>query len=105
MHTSIWYHCEDKCPKKSGHYLAYKLPTLGDDEEGYGVYYWNDYYTEWRESMAAHSSTVQVSIWAECPVHNPDNHMPMIPVPAEIDAWKKVLEAIEQYNIVRALVQ
>lgn len=105
MKTSVWYHNEDMCPKKSGHYLAYKLPTLGDDSEGYGVYYWNDYYADWQESMAPHSHSIRVSIWSDCPEHDPDNHMTLQPVPAEINAWKKVCEAVEQYNIIRGLVR
>ena len=105
MKTSIWYHVDEKCPKVSGYYIAYKLPSLGDDEEGYGVYYWDDYYTDWRESRVPHSLGVQVSIWTECPEHDPDNHVSSQPVPAEIAAWKKVCEAIDQFNIITKLVK
>jgi hypothetical protein len=105
MITSIWRHEDDICPKVSGHYLAYKKSTLGDDSEGYGLYYWDDYYTEWRESMAPHSHTIQVSIWTDCPEHDPDNHIASKPVPAEIAAWKNVCDAIDQYNMITKLVK
>jgi len=106
MYTSIWYHVDDNCPKKDGYYLAYKLPTLGDDEEGYGVYYWNNEYTDWSESAAAHSHGIQVSIWAECPNHF-YNYKPVnkIPTTAEIDAWKNVLDAISKFNMIKELVR
>lgn len=105
MITSIWRHVEDVCPKMAGYYLAYKLPRLGDDEEGYGVYYWDNYYTDWRETAAPHSHGVEVSIWADCPEHDPDNHISRSPVAAEIAAWKNVCDAIEQYNIIIKLVK
>lgn len=105
MYTSVWYHTNERCPKKNGHYLAYKTATLGDDSEGFGLYYWDNYYTEWRGSMALHSSSIEVSIWSECPVHDPDNYMPLKSVPAEINAWKKVCEAVDQYNVIRGLVR
>jgi hypothetical protein len=118
MKTSIWYHNEDMCPKKSGHYLAYKLPTFGDDSEGYGLYYWNDYYADWQESMAPHSHSIKVSIWSHCPEHDPNNHMTLQPVPAEILGKKYVKQKSMlgkkyvkhrsldyQYNVIRGLVR
>jgi hypothetical protein len=105
MITSIWKHEDDICPKVSGHYLAYKLPSFGDSEEGYGLYYWDNYYTEWRESKAPHSHSIKVSIWTECPEHDPDNHISLQPLPAELSAWKKVCEAIDYFNIITKLVK
>jgi len=105
MITSIWKHEEDICPKVSGHYLAYKLPSFGDSEEGYGLYYWDNYYTEWRESKAPHSHSIRVSIWTDCPEHDPDNHISLQPLPAELNAWKNVCDAIEKYNIITKLVK
>jgi hypothetical protein len=107
MYTSIWYHIEDNCPKKDGYYLAYKKSSLGDDEEGYGLYYWDNEYTDWRESAAPHSHGVRVSIWTDCPVHDPDNYKyaPIIPTPAEINAWKDVMDAIGRFNLIKELVK
>lgn len=104
MITSIWQHSEDICPRESGHYLAYKLPTLGDDSEGFGLYYWDNYYTDWRETMAPHSHGVEVSIWTPCPEHDTNGRVHG-PVAAEIAAWKNVCEAIDQYNIIKKLVK
>ena len=106
MKTSIWYHKEDKLPEKEGYYLAYKTPTFGDDSEGYGVYYWGTYHHEWRESIAPHSSTIRVSYWSECPRLEDDYTSDVsLPTVAEIDAWNKVQEAINQYNMIRELVR
>ena len=105
MITSIWRHEDDVCPRVSGHYLAYKLPSLGDDQEGYGLYYWDNYYAEWRESKAPHSPSIRVSIWTPCPDHDPDNHISRQPVQAEIEAWRNVCNAIDQYNLITKLTQ
>lgn len=106
MKTSIWYHKEDKLPEKEGYYLAYKLPTFGDDSEGYGIYYWGSYHREWRETIATHSHTIRVSYWSECPSIEYDyNNDASLPTVAEIDAWNKVQEAINQYNMIRELVR
>jgi hypothetical protein len=103
MITSIWYNMDDTRPLKEGYYLAYKLPTLGDDEEGYGVYYWDGDYRDWRESRAPHSHGINVSIWAEMPVHNPRSRAIHIPTAAEIDAWRNVIDAIDKFNMVKEL--
>lgn len=110
MHTSIWYHIADYRPSKTGYYLAYKLPSLGDDEEGYGVYYWDNEYTDWRESAAPHSYGLQVSVWTEYPEHESIAHrrigrITQTPSVAEIDAWNNVLDAISKYNMVKTLVR
>lgn len=114
MKTSIWYHKEDKLPEKEGYYLAYKLPTFGDDSEGYGMYYWGGYrqeylggyHREWRETVAPHSSSIRVSYWSECPrIEDDYTSDASLPTVAEIDAWNKVQEAINQYNMIRELVR
>ena len=105
MLTTVWYHDDDKRPTKSGHYLGYKLPTLGDDSEGYGVFYWDLDRSGWRESSAPHSYAVLLSIWADCPKHDPHDHEFHQPTVAEIDAWKHVQDAIDKYNMVRTLLK
>lgn len=105
--TSVWYHTGDKQPTKSGHYIAYKLPTYGDDSEGYELYYWDLAKREWREFLAPHSSTIYVSYWTKGPDVEHSSHSTTVdmPTPAEIDAWKNVMDAIDKYNMVKALVQ
>lgn len=95
----------DMRPPKKGHYLAYKLPTLADDNEGYGLYYWNDYQVCWKESMATHSHEIKVSYWCECPLLREHEYNSKIPTVAELDAWNKVHEAVDQYNMIRTLVR
>jgi hypothetical protein len=103
MITSIWYTTDDNRPTVEGYYLAYKLPSLGDDSEGYGVYYWDQHDTYWRESAARHSYNIRVSLWAELPQHDPHNNTTHPPSIAELDAWETVIEAIDKFNMVKEL--
>ena len=103
--TSIWYHSGDKHPPESGHYVGYKLPTFGDDSEGYDMFYWDNEKREWREFRAPHGSTIIVSYWTECPEIPDQGHVNSLDIPtvAEIDAWKNVEDAISKYNMVKEL--
>ena len=103
MITSIWYPMEDSRPTNDGYYLAYKKPSLGDDSEGYGMYYWDNQYTDWRESRVPHSHGLRVSIWAEVPKHDPRENSAHPPSAAEIDAWNNVIDAIDKFNMVKEL--
>lgn len=103
MMTSIWYRIEDKKPEKEGYYLAYKKSSLGDDEEGFGLYYWGLYHKEWRESGAPHSHSIRVSVWSELPEHDPDNYTYHAPSVAEVDAWANVEDAISKFNMIKEL--
>lgn len=103
MITSIWYHIEDHRPSKTGYYLAYKKPSLGDDSEGYGVYYWVERDSCWRESSAAHSYGLRVSLWSELPAHDPHISATHAPSIAEVDAWRNVEDAISKFNMIKEL--
>lgn len=103
MFTSIWYRVEDKKPEVTGYYLAYKKSSLGDDEEGFGCYFWNAQYSTWSESAAPNSHVILVSIWSEMPEHDPDNYSYHTPSVAEIDAWENVENAISKFNMVKEL--
>ena len=105
IHTTIWYHKGDKLPEHTGYYLAYKTSSLGDNEEGFGLYYWRYNSKQWKRSMAIHSEDIQVSIWSYLPEHDPDNYDPKQPTIAEIDAWKNVQDAISKYNMIVELVR
>jgi len=103
MITSIWYNIEDHRPLKEGYYLAYKKSSLGDDSEGYGVFYWSQRDSCWRESGAPHSYGLRVSIWAECPEHDPENFTIHAPSVAEVNAWENVVDAISKFNMIKEL--
>ena len=105
MLTNIWYYNEDKIPEKEGYYFGYKLSTIGDDSEGYGLYYWRSYYGEWRESRAPHSHRIRVSMWCELPDVKDRISSRLLPTAAEIDAWKNVEDAVAKYNMIKSLVQ
>jgi len=103
MITSVWYHMEDHRPSYEGYYLAYKKPSLGDDSEGYGVYYWNQRECYWRESATPHSHNMRVSLWAELPAHDPHDSTIHAPSIAEVDAWRNVEDAISKFNMIKEL--
>ena len=105
MITTIWKHVNDSIPKQTGYYLAYKIATLGDDEEGFGLYYWRNEAREWKMSIAPHSYNIKVSIWSILPEHDPDNYQLTRPTVAEIDAWKNVQDAVDKYNMIKELVR
>lgn len=104
--TSVWYNMGDKTPSDSGFYLAYKLPTIGDDSQGYDTFYWDKEEKEWREFQSRRSHTVRVNYWSAFPgpLHNIPEHVVM-PTVAEIDAWKNVEDAISKYNMVKELAR
>lgn len=104
--TSVWYHTGDKQPPESGYYIGYKLPTIGDDSEGYESWYWDNYKREWREFKASHACTIKVSYWTKAPdTMDQFGHVYTLDMPtvAEIDAWKNVEDAISKYNMVKEL--
>jgi hypothetical protein len=102
MLTSIWYHMGDKTPTESDFYLAYKLPTIGDDDEGYGLYYWSCATREWRDG----SHAVKISYWTECPADTASMYeYSIMPTVAEIDAWNNVEDAVSKYNMVKELAR
>ncbi len=103
MITSIWYNIEDHTPTIEGYYLAYKKPSLGDDSEGYGVYYWCQRNRCWRESAAPHSYSLGVSIWSALPPYGPYDSTIHAPTVAEVDAWANVLDAISKFNMIKEL--
>lgn len=105
--TSIWYHTGDKQPPSTGYYIAYKLPTLGDDHEGYELWYWDNEKREWREFRAPHGSAIKVSYWTHGPDIDEINHVCSVNMPtvAEVDAWKNVEDAISKYNMVKELTR
>lgn len=103
MITSIWYNIEDNTPTVEGYYLAYKKPSLGDDSEGYGVYYWCQRERCWRESAALHSYGLRVTLWSELPEHDPYNSTEHSPSVAEVNAWENVVDAISKFNMIKEL--
>lgn len=122
MRTSIWHRTEEKQPDKDGLYLTYRGWGMGgkrdgDCDHGY-LYYrkrddtWYEYEGAWRSSFPDEVSFVYY--WTDAdPVGWTDQDPPSIQLRkvkeghnvALEDAWKKVQEAIDQYNVIKELVR
>ncbi len=107
MKAGIWYDMEEKCPPKSGYYLAFKGMSMGDSETAAGYYYWNAKAAEWRDSKLSGAYYANVIYWTEA---DPEGWYEKYSLRtraeisvAEKDAWAAVEHAIERYEIVRAL--
>ena len=110
MKTSIWYHTADRQPDKTGYYMGFRTVTLADDTCGVDYFWWNREAGEWRTDRTCHSHWANVYYWT------PDDPEQWVnadgPVryrktpkssPALAAALADVQQAIEQYEIVRAL--
>ena len=119
MKTSIWYHTAEKQPDRSGHYLSYRGWGMGGGFDGasdYGYLYYHKKTDTWYEYEGEvrkmHPNKCIVYYWTDAdPRGWVDNDPPvvrrkeMIKHPALEDAWKNVLDAIEKYKILEALIK
>lgn len=108
MKTSIWYHTREKNPDQHGYYLSYKTYNLGDDSENLGYYYYDSRKNQWREYESVTSHDVRILYWtASHPADWANDAIGDLPQSNQaLDiAWKKVEEAVKQYEIVRALIR
>lgn len=110
MKACVWYTMDEKIPPKTGYYLGFKGMSMGDDETGCDYYYWNAKSAEWRDSQISNAYHVNVVYWTEAdPAGWYDKYRirqkyGALP-PAEQDAWDAVQQAIEKYEMVKALIQ
>lgn len=115
MKTSIWYHTADRQPDKAGYYMGFRTVTLADDTCGVDYFWWNPRggltgAGEWRTDATCHSHWANVYYWtpddpeqwvdSDGPVRN---RRPERPDPALESARQELQQAIERYEIVRAL--
>lgn len=122
MRTSIWYRTELQQPDKSGFYLTYRgwgMGGMGDGDHDHGYLYyrkkddkWYEYEGAWRSSFPDEVSFVYY--WTDA---TPDDWTDQDPPSVQLrkvkqehnvaleDAWKKVQEAIDQYNMIKELVR
>lgn len=109
MKAGIWYDIDEKIPPKTGYYLAFKGYSMGDDEPDTGYYYWNAKRAEWTDSSTSMGRHANVVYWTES---DPEGWYEKYDLrtraevsAAEKDAWAVVEQALEQYEIVRALAK
>ena len=118
MRTSIWYRTELQQPPKSGYYLSYRGWGMGgkaDGDEDYGYVYYDKKINEWRDYQSQSMGHYAiVYYWTDDkPDEWTDNDPPSVQLRkvkqehniALDDAWKKVQEAIDQYNMIKELVK
>lgn len=116
MRTSIWYHSVDQNPNKSGHYLCYRgfgMGGMSDSDHSTGYLWYDKGSDDWYDyEDRVHSAIVYY--WTDS---DPENWVDTDPPvtqrkkvnressPALKDAWKKVQEAINQYEMIRTLLK
>lgn len=109
MKAGVWYDMEEKCPPRSGYYLAFKGMSMGDDETAAGYYYWSAKSAEWRDSKLSQAHYANVIYWTDADPgawyenyrFRDRNEI----TEAEKDAWAEVQRAMERYELVKALTK
>jgi hypothetical protein len=121
MRVSVWHRTELKQPPKSGYYFSYRgwgIAGKADGDEDYGYLYYHSETTAWYEYegdlRSMHPRTCIVYYWTDA---TPDEWTDQDPPSIQLrkvkeehnvaleDAWKKVCEAIDQYNMIKELVK
>jgi hypothetical protein len=118
MRTSIWYRTELKNPDHSGYYFAYRGWGMGGKADGdcdYGYLYYDRYRDRWREYERDNKyDSVIVYYWTDADPHGwVEKDPPSVKIremkekynPTLEDAWQRVKEAIDQYNMIKNLIQ
>jgi hypothetical protein len=122
MKTSIWYNTKDKQPDTSGYYLGYRGWGVGgkaDGDHDYNYFYYhkktNEWYTYENQIRATFPDIAIVYYWTDANPYawvNNDvfnqafrqTHETQKNNPALEIAWKRVEEAIRQYEIIKSMV-
>lgn len=109
MKACVWYTVEEKLPPRAGYYLGFKGMSMGDDETSCDYYFWDAKRAEWRDSQISQSYYVNVVFWTEADPNDWYKNYNLrrrdeISV-AEKDAWSAVQQAIEKYEMVKALTK
>jgi hypothetical protein len=117
MRVSIWYRTELQQPSKSGYYLSYRGWGIGgkaDGDSDWGYVYYDKKKNQWSDYKSEDSHYAIVYYWTDA---TPDDWTDQDPPSVSLhilkaqhnvaleDAWKKVVEAIDQYNMIKELVK
>lgn len=108
MKAHLWYGVNEIQPHKSGYYLTFVGATMGGGEPESSYNYYDKKKKSWRnyESDSSMSHWVNVVYWTDAdPFGWYENSSPRGEEPSEAEklAWQNVLNAVEQYNIIRGL--
>ena len=107
MKACVWYRIDEKTPPRTGYYLAFRGMSLADSTTAVEYFYYNAYTQEWRDGDYSASHWANVFYWSDAdPRAWYDNHSPQKETSmsvAEQDALAAVKQAVERYEVVRAL--
>lgn len=102
MEVSIWYGVCEANPPKPDYYLAYKGPSLGDDETNIGIYYWNG--VSWLLNRCSNGSWANVAAWCDISGEAFEQiGAPKQQTSAELLVLEEIREVVERYRIIKAL--
>lgn len=121
MKVSFWFRTEQQQPANSGYYLCYQGWGIGGKRDGDSdieyLYYFkktNQWYGYEGDVRSMHPDTRIVYYWTDAdPASWIDNDLPRTKLKqisnehhaALEDAFKKVNEAIDQYNMIKELLR
>ena len=108
MKACVWYGVDEKLPPQSGYYLAFRGMSMGDDSTAVDYFYYNTREREWRDGDYSAAHWANVCYWTDAdPADWYDKHRIVQRQnkmsAAEQDALEAVKQAIERYEVVRAL--
>ena len=111
MKTSIWHHTEDQQPTQTGYYLCYRgwgIAGKGNSDHDYGFLYYDIKYKKWYDGEWSDSNVI-VYYWTDArPAEWVEKDSPLrgrSNVSSTLkSSWDNVQKAIEQYEILKALV-
>ena len=116
MRHSIWYRTEERNPDKSGSYLSYRgfgMGGMSDYDHANGYMYYDKKSDKWYDYNDKRNDAI-VYYWTDA---TPDDWTNQDPPSITLrkakeehnvaldDAWKKVQEAIDQYNMIKELLR
>lgn len=116
MKTSIWHHTADKNPSKKGYYLCYRgfgMGGMSDDDHSTGYQWYDKKTNDWynhndcaRNALVYYWTDADPEDWVDKdPPVSQRKKINQESSPALQDAWKKVQEAIHQYEMIRTLLK
>lgn len=121
MKATIWFRTEEKQPANSGYYLCYQVWGIGGKRDGDNdieyLYYYDKtgkWYGYENDPRAMHPDVRIVYYWTDAnPADWVDKDIPRSKLKklsnehnaALEDAFKKVNEAIDQYNMIKELLR
>jgi hypothetical protein len=113
MKLGIWYHTAEQQPNESGYYLAYRgwgIAGKSDTDSDYGPVFYDKKINSWRDyESSSYGHDAFVYYWTDADPEAWTDRGAVIDKkkiqsnPALEIAWQKVIQAVEQYELIKAL--